>query len=147
MAGMTPEELLGTTGWSTLSGQASSLPSAVVTPQPSLMEAIFNPWISAGQQLYEGLPRIAGAVSQGIQDILITKYLKPVAKSQGTTTNIYYEKPQAGTAPGTTVNVVPSTGGMGTFAQIPQALSKLSPELLLIGGLGLVAILLFARRK
>jgi hypothetical protein len=138
MAGMTPEELLGTTGWSALSGSTPSAPSAVVTPQP---------WITAGTQLYQGLPGIAGAVSQSIHDILIAKYLVPKTTSQGTYSTVQLEKPQAGTAPGTTVNVVPSTGGMGTFAQIPQALSKLSPELLLVGGLGLIAIIFMSRSK
>jgi hypothetical protein len=111
------------------------------------MGAIFNPWITAGTQIYQGLPGIAGAVSQGIHDILITKYLAPKVQPQGTYSTVQLEKPQAGTAPGTTVNVVPSTGGMGTFAQIPQALSKLSPELILLGGLGLVAILFISRQK
>jgi len=148
MAGMTPEELLGTTGWSALSGQASMPLPVVTTPSSSWWESLTGafaaPFRATAQGIAGSATTIVGAVGQGIHDILIAKYLSPKVQPQSSGSVIYLEKPQAGNAPPTINIAVPPTGTT-LASMLPQNVSQMSPWLI-VAPLALIAFLLLRKK-
>jgi hypothetical protein len=138
-------------GWEAFSSVFPVAAEIAITPiaQPSFWQSLWGgitqPFVSTAQQLIKETPTITGAVSQGIHDILITKYLKPKSEPMGPQSKvIYYEKPQAGNAPPTTTVVVPPTG-TALASMLPQNVSQMSPWLI-VAPLALIAFLLMRKK-
>jgi hypothetical protein len=121
---------------------------AAVAAPPSFLQSLWGgitqPFVSTAQQLIKETPTITGAVSQGIHDILIAKYLTSNVKPQSSGSAIYLEKPQAGNAPPTTTVVVPPTG-TALASMLPQNVSQMSPWLI-VAPLALIAFLLLRKK-
>jgi len=137
-------------GWEAFSSVFPVAAEIAITPiaQPSFWQSLWGgitqPFVSTAQQLIKETPTITGAVSQGIHDILITKYLTPNVKPQSSGSAIYLEKPQAGNAPPTTTVVVPPTG-TALASMLPQNVSQMSPWLI-VAPLALIAFLLMRKK-
>jgi len=144
------DTFLGSAPSYAFAGGSAVVPAASPSWFSSIGSAIASPFVQTGKAIAEGLPGFANTAAQGLNNMLISKYLLPQPKNQGNgSTIVYTDRPNQGTTPPSVV-VVPGASGGGSTPWLPNFLGgsgdgNTSVVLVMVGALILLAVFLSRR--